>query len=102
MTIAPATPAELAAAEIARYCDPRALARAHVVGAELADEVCIPPAQRTVHVVSEAIAVFVGVPFLLWAATTSSSPAARAGLRTMAVATIAIDGGLLLTWLMKK
>lgn len=87
-------PAELAAMEVARS------ARLSSVAGD--EPICIGEGQHTVHVVSEAAAVFLGIPFLLWAATTSSSPLARAGLRTMAAATLVIDGGLLLHWLTRK
>ena len=54
--------------------------------------------RRAVHVASELAAIAVGAPFLWWASNQTQNPAARAGLRTLALATLLIDGGLLLSW----
>ena len=60
--------------------------------------------QKTVHLVSESAAVFVGAPFLLWLAFKPNreiQPWEKAGLVGFAAATLLVDGGLLLTWLSK-
>lgn len=54
--------------------------------------------RRAVHITSEAAALAVGVPFLVWASYQTSNPSARDGLRAMALATVLVDGWLLWRW----
>lgn len=64
-------------------------------------KVGITHGQKTLHVASEAGAVFIAAPFLWWAADQTEDPTARDGLRLLAVATWAIDGYLLLRFMRK-
>lgn len=58
--------------------------------------------RTAVHVTTEALALGVGVPFLLWASFQTSKPAARTGLRLLALTTIAVDGWLLTQYARQK
>lgn len=58
--------------------------------------VVISAQQAKVHENTEAFALFIGAPFLLWAATRNRplSKQERFGLGALAVGTIAVDGWL--------
>lgn len=62
----------------------------------------VPAGQRNLHVASEAAALAVAVPFLGYVATRKELPGwVRAGSGALAVATLAIDGYLLVQWARK-
>lgn len=65
---------------------------------------CVSPEQRTVHVATEAIAVFVFVPFLAYLATRRRelTKLERWGLWGMVAGTIAVDGSLLYRWVTRS
>lgn len=64
---------------------------------------CIPPEQRSVHVVTEAIAVFAVVPFMFWLATKRELPTwARGTSLAIAAGTLLVDGWLLTRFLREK
>lgn len=70
---------------------------------EIGDEVCISKSQRDVHVFFEAAAVFVAAPALMYiGATTPMEPWKRNSLYALAAASLAVDGGLLLSYLKNK
>ena len=59
----------------------------------------VPQSQVSVHVVSEAVAVFAAVPLLLaTAANPRPTDIQRRGLRALAVGTLLVDGWLLTQW----
>ena len=61
--------------------------------------VTIPAPQRRLHIVSEWAALLVAVPALTWIATNPEVPrSARTVAGGLAVATLIIDGALLLRW----
>lgn len=61
---------------------------------------CIPDAQRDVHVVTEAAALLVVAPFMVWLATQRElPPPARVLAGGIAAATVIVDGGLLFRYL---
>ena len=62
----------------------------------------VPEQQRILHIASEAGAVGVAAPFLWWASNQTQDARARAGLRALALATLAIDGWLLWQWLERE
>lgn len=63
-------------------------------------DLCISETQRKVHVVSEALALVVGVPMLLWIGTRKRELTSleKAGLLTLALGTVVVDGALLAKW----
>ena len=61
--------------------------------------VWISDQQRTVHIVTEAAAVFLTVPFLLWAANRTPDKTAAAGMRALAAGALVVDGWLLYRFL---
>lgn len=64
------------------------------------DAIAISPRQRTVHVVTEAASVLLYMPFLFYLATRRSLPSwARVTAGLMGLGVLAVDGGLILTWL---
>lgn len=65
--------------------------------------VCISKAQRNVHVAFEALAVLLVAPFNFWLATRPELPkAARGFAATCGVATLLVDGGLLISYVKQK
>lgn len=56
---------------------------------------CISPRQRDVHVVSEALALAVVAPFMVYVAVTARDPSVRAAAAAVAVGTVLVDGWLL-------
>lgn len=60
-------------------------------------KVCIPGAQRNVHLVFEAAALLAVAPLLLWAATRERelTRVEKGALAAVAVSTIVVDGWLL-------
>ena len=58
----------------------------------------VSPAQRQVHIVSEAAAVSLVAPFLWWASYQTDNPIARSGLRGVSLATWLVDAPLLFQW----
>ena len=58
----------------------------------------IPAWQRAVHVVSETLAIAIVVPLLLQAAK-DARPPHRTRLERLAIATLVVDGLLLVRWL---
>ena len=59
----------------------------------------ISSSQVRLHRISEAAAIFVGVPMLLSAASSATlTPTQRRGLKAMAIATLVVDGYLLTRW----
>lgn len=59
----------------------------------------IPAGQRRLHVASEAAALLVAAPFLGYVATRKELPGwVRLGSGVLAVATLVIDGYLLVQW----
>lgn len=67
-------------------------------------ETVISPTQRNIHVFFEGLAVFVAAPACVYiAATNKTLPEwQRYFLYTMAGVTVAVDGGLLLSYMSKK
>lgn len=67
-------------------------------------EVAISKTQRNVHVFFESLAVFVAAPLCITiAATNKTMPQWQRGfLYTMAGVTLAVDGGLLLSYMRSK
>jgi hypothetical protein len=64
-------------------------------GAGLCD-VTVSEKQKTVHQVSEAVAVFLVTPFMIWLATREELPDwARVTSGAVALGTLAVDGWLL-------
>ena len=63
-----------------------------VFGATVSDR------RRAAHIASELAGVTLAAPFLWWASSQTQNPIARAGLRTLALATLIIDGALLTQW----
>jgi len=64
---------------------------------------CIPPAQRSLHVVTEAVAVFAIAPFMFWLATKKQLPPwARGTSLAIAAGTLLVDGWLLTRFLREK
>jgi hypothetical protein len=64
---------------------------------------CITPEQRSVHVVTEAVAVFAVTPFMFWLGTKKELPTwARGTSLAIAAGTLLIDGWLLVRWLGTK
>ncbi len=61
-------------------------------------QVTISDEQVAVHKATEALAVFVGIPFLTYVAATSDDPLTKWGAAGFALATLVVDGGLLLRW----
>lgn len=57
--------------------------------------VCITEKQKNIHVASEAVAVFLLAPYMLWASARVKDPGMRNVFRTVAVGTLLIDGYLL-------
>ncbi len=57
--------------------------------------------RRELHVTSEALAIVAVAPFLWWAANRTTDRRAEAGLRALAVGTVALDGYLLWSYLRK-
>lgn len=65
-------------------------------------EVCISTAQRNAHVAAELVAVVAVAPFMFWLALASRSrlsPEARAAAGAIGVATLLVDGALLVSYL---
>ena len=58
----------------------------------------IPQEQVKVHKVTEAAAVFIGVPFLVYVASQTDNPFIKTGSMVFAGLTLLVDGGLLLAW----
>ena len=54
--------------------------------------------RRRLHIATEALSMAVAVPFLLWASAVTPHPAAKAGLRVLAIVTALVDGYLLTRW----
>lgn len=72
-------------------------------GAPRSGGVWISPEQVGVHKTSEAAAVFLGIPFMLWLAMQKDLPPwARWGAFAFAAGTLYVDGGLLHTWKLKE
>lgn len=66
-------------------------------------EIAISKRQRDVHVTFEALAVVVAAPFSIWLATQKTLPDwARMLSGTIGVATLIVDGGLLLSYIRKQ
>lgn len=64
---------------------------------------CISGAQRTIHVTSESIAVFLVAPFMFWLATRKELPDwSRTASAVIGAGTLMVDGGLLLSYLKKE
>lgn len=64
---------------------------------------CISGAQRTIHVASESIAVFLVTPFMFWLATRKELPSwARTSSAVIGAGTLLVDGGLLVSYLKKE
>jgi hypothetical protein len=65
---------------------------------------CVTPEQRSVHVVTEALAVFTIVPFLGWVATRDRplNTVEQVALWAMVAGTLAVDGTLLYRWVTGK
>ncbi len=61
---------------------------------------CVTPEQRTVHVATEAIAVFALAPFMAYLATRRRplTDVERTGLWVMVGGTLLVDGVLLYRW----
>ena len=67
------------------------------------DEIVISRALRQVHVTFEALAVVVAAPFMFYLATRKELPDwARVVSGTIGVATVIVDGGLLVSYLRKR
>lgn len=65
-------------------------------GVAVAVVTCIPPRQRDLHVATEAIALVVVAPFMLWLSRRRElEPWARRTALTIGVGTLLIDGYLL-------
>lgn len=63
----------------------------------------ITPEQVDIHKKSEALAVFLGIPFMLWLAMNKDLPSwARWGAGIFAAGTLYVDGGLLHSWEKKE
>ena len=60
------------------------------------------PIRRRVHIASELGALVLAVPMLLWSSTQTPALAARLALRSLAIATVLIDGWLLSRWYAKN
>lgn len=63
----------------------------------------ITPEQIAIHKKSEALAVYLGIPFMLWLSTQKALPTwARWGAAIFAAGTLYVDGGLLASWEKKE
>lgn len=71
------------------------------VRSAVAQELCVSPEQRRLHVATEALAVFAVTPFMIWLATRQRelSKVERAGIWAILAGTLIVDGTLLYRWL---
>ena len=80
----------------------REIPRSRSLGEAIEEPTLISSRQKAVHQSSEALAVWVGVPFFAYLALNSRLPGwARLLSAAFGVGTLVVDGGLLATWAAK-